>query len=310
MDPRSLRPRLPDATARVLAATSRGPVARAAARVLVAGEEPADAARVTATLHERGHRVSWLPLWRPATSPDDIISAAQASTEALTLLGGLGGEMPGLAPDLTLDVAAFGVLAPDVTPGILLSALREVGQASRNAGVTLTLTIRDARLIEAVQVLGDELRQDFPEVGIVWPTRLRQAPGDVHDLATPGRRVRLTTERLDAAIGMTSARESGNAFVDLAKLLLEGGAHVEFDTDVALLVDLARSLVQQHGADAELVAPLGTQQASPNVAQPSSALPSRVVVPFGPQQTAYVADLFAARPSVAVSLATVLRRKG
>ena len=304
MDPRSLTPRLPVATSRVLALTSRGPIARAASKVLVAGESVDDAIRVTGEVVVGGQRVSWMPLLTHAASPDDIITARQETIGALNWLAAAGTE----APDLTLDVATFGVLAPDVTPGILLNALREVGQAARNAGVTLTLTIPDAALIEAVHVLGHELRQDFPEVGIVLPTRLRRLPTEVSDLAREGQRVRLSTGRLDAAIGLTSARESGAAFVDITKQLLAGGAQVSFDTDDALLLDIVGSLVQRYGAEgAEVIAPLGTQSARQ---REIDTLATRVLVPYGPRWAEYVANLVAARPSLALSLPNPIRRKG
>ena len=304
MDPRSLTPRLPVATSRVLALTSRGPIARAASKVLVAGESVDDAIRVTGEVVVGGQRVSWMPLLTHAASPDDIITARQETIGALNWLAAAGTE----APDLTLDVATFGVLAPDVTPGILLNALREVGQAARNAGVSLTLTIADAALVEAVHVLGHELRQDFPEVGIVLPTRLRRLPTEVSDLAREGQRVRLATGRLDAAIGLTSARESGAAFVDITKQLLAGGAQVSFDTDDALLLDIVGSLVQRYGADgAEVIAPLGTQSARQ---REIGTLATRVLVPYGPRWAEYVANLVAARPSLALSLPNPIRRKG
>lgn len=303
MDPRSLTPRLPDATSRVVAATSRGPIARAASKVLVAGESVDDAIRVTGDLVERGQRVSWMPLLPHAMSPDDIITARQETIGALNWLSAAHTE----APDVTLDVAIFGVLAPDVTPGVLLNSMREVGQAARNAGVSLTLTIADATLNEAVYVLGNELRQDFPEVGIVLPTRLRRLPCDVSDLARDGQRVRLSTGRLDAAIGTTSARESGTAFVDIAKTLLAGGARVSLDTDDALLLDIAGSLVQRYDAkDAEVIAPLGTQ--TPRQ-RDTEGLATRVLVPYGPRWAQYVASLVAARPSLALTLPNPIRRK-
>ena len=304
MDPRSLTPRLPVATSRVLALTSRGPIARAASKVLVAGESVDDAIRVTGEVVVGGQRVSWMPLLTHAASPDDIITARQETIGALNWLAAAGTE----APDLTLDVATFGVLAPDVTPGILLNALREVGQAARNAGVSLTLTIPDTALIEAVHVLGHELRQDFPEVGIVLPTRLRRLPTEVSDLAREGQRVRLATGRLDAAIGLTSARESGAAFVDITKQLLAGGAQVSVDTDDALLLDIVGSLVQRYGAEgAEVIAPLGTQSARQ---REIDTLATRVLVPYGPRWAEYVANLVAARPSLALSLPNPTRRKG
>lgn len=304
MDPRSLTPRLPDATSRVVAATSRGPIARAASKVLVAGESVDDAIRVTGELLERRQRVSWMPLLPYALSPDDIITARQEVTGALEWLAAAHTE----APDLTLDVGVFGVLAPDVTPGILLNSMREVGQAARNAGVSLTLTIADATLIEAVYVLGNELRQDFPEVGIVLPTRLRRLPFDVGELARPGQRVRLSTGRLDAALGTTSARESGTSYVEITKRLLAGGARLCFDTDDALLLDISGSLVHRFaGPDAEIIAPLGTQTSRQREIE---GLATRVLVPYGPRWAPYIAGLVAARPSLTLTLPNPLRRKG
>lgn len=305
MDPRSLSPRLgalPDATARVAVIATRGPLSRAAARLLVAGDTVDDAARVTGELTGSGQRVSWMPLLRPATSPDDILTARGVIAAAMERLAGTGSK----APDLTLDLGAFGVLADDVTPGILLASLRELGQAARNSGVSLTLTIVEAAFIEAVYMIGHELRQDFPEVGIVLPTRLRRAPGDLDDLAKPGQRVRLTTGRLDAAIGTTSARDSGNAFVEITKRLIAEGAQVGFETDDALLLDIAGSLVQRHGVDAEVVAPLGAQSAKQ---RETPGLAPRVVVPYGPHWSSYLTHLATARPGLALSLTNPVRRK-
>lgn len=305
MDPKALRPDLPGATSRLIGAASRGPMARMAARTLVAGSDVAAATVATAGLREDGHRISWMPLIETVTTVEGILAARDEVFEALGALG----ECGGVRPDLTLDIGVFGVLADDVSPTLLLTALRDIGQRSRNTGVTVTLTVSDAALSEAVFVLGDELRQDFPEVGVVVPTRLRRVSEDIAGQAKPGNRVRVTTERLDAALGTTSARESGNAFVDSVKTLLRAGAQVGLDTDDALLLDVAVALVQRHeDADAEVVAPLGTVTARQRDAA-RQGVPTRVVVPYGPAWARYVSTTMAARPSLALALPNPIRRR-
>ena len=309
----SFGPRLPAATSKVVSAASRGPIARAAAKSLVAGESIDDAIRLTDELTSAAagtaaespdgqSRISWRPLLVPPASTDDLLTVQADTIGAVSALAATGAP----SPDLTIDVGTFGVFADDVSGGVLINSLREVGQAARNAGVTLTLTVTDPLYIQAVYVLGDELRQDFPETGIVLPTRLRGASDDLSDLATNGRRVRLTTERLDAALGMTSARESGNAFVDITKALLDAQAVTAFDTDDALLLDIAASLVRRHDAQgAEVVTPLGVTAPTHH----DDAFARRVVVPYGPMWSTYVASALAGRPSLALTLPNPVRRR-
>ena len=134
----------------------------------------------------------------------------------------------------------------------------------------------------------------------------RGAQDDLSALATSGRRVRLSTERLDAALGLTSARESGNAFVDITKALLDAGAVTAFDTDDALLLDIAASLVRRHDAQGtEVVAPLGVTLPAGH----DDVLARRVVVPYGTTWAAYVARMLAAHPSLALSLTNPARRR-
>ena len=303
--PSAFRPSLPAATSRVLSVASRGPIARAAAKMLVAGADTADAVRASQTARAAGHEVAWLPLAAVAHTPDDLVATKDAYLTALDELAQFSDDAPA---DLTIDLATFGVLSHDVRPELLLGSLRELGQRARNRGVTLTLTISEPAVIEAVYVIAQELRQDFPEVGLVFPTRLRRGSEDVVEQARPGHRVRLTTARLDAAIGMTSARESGNAFVDAAKQLLQADAVVGFETDDVLLLDIAASLTKRYEASAEVVAPLGTVTLRQE-ALAADGLRTRIVIPYGPAADDYVAATMAAHPSLALSLSNPLKRR-
>lgn len=298
----------PEATTRVVSMASRGPIARVAAKTLVAGEQLVDAMRVSRGLRAEGLEVGWLPLPKTAHTPDDIIATKDSYLAAMEELAQFAGERPA---DLTIDLASFGVLSHDVRPELLIASLRELGQKARNTGVTLTLTIAEPAVVEAAYVLAAELRQDFPEVGVVLPTRLRSGKDDVADQARPGNRVRLSTVRMDAALGMTSARESGNAFVDAAKELLQAGAHVGFDTDDVLLLDICASLVERYDAQGEVVAPLGTLT-DRQLRMKEHGCPVRVLVPYGPAGTHYVTRTFAQRPSLPLALTKLnnpLRRR-
>lgn len=306
MDQFPLRAALPSATSRVISVASRGPIARAAAKVLTAGSQVADAVRVSKKYADQGMAIAWRPLPKAARTPAEIVAIKDALCAAMDELAQF--NTPQVPADLTIDVATFGILAEGVRPDVLIASLRELGQKSRNTGVTLTLTISEPALIEAVYVLAAELRQDFPEVGVVVPTRLRRGADDIVDQARPGHRVRLDTGRLDAAIGLTSARESGNAFVDASKQLLQAGAHVGFDTDEALLLDISASLVERFEASAEVVAALGTLTPQQQ-AMREHGWNVRVVVPYGDTASDYVAAALTKHPSLAISLSNPLRRR-
>ena len=300
-----LRAALPVATSRVLSAASRGPIARAAAKTLTAGETLDEALTACRQAQEAGYAVALRPLLDVAHTPDDIVATRDAFATAMDELASFNTPAPA---DLTIDLAQFGVLSHDVRPELLIAALRELGQKSRNTGVTITLTVSEPAVVEAVYVLAAELRQDFPEVGVVVPARLRRGADDIAEQAKPGYRVRLDFGRLDAAIGLTSARESGNAYVDAAKQLLRAGARVEFDTDDALLLDISASLAERFETPAEVVGPWGTLTTRQKQVS-EHGMDLRVLIPYGPQQGSYVAALMAARPSLAVSVPNLFRRR-
>lgn len=304
MDASALRRGLPNATTRVLAATSRGPLARAAARVLVPGDDLAAVARATDVHAEAGRAVSWMPLMKPAEAADDILTARDSAIAAVTALAASGAA----SPDLTLDVGHFGVFGEDVTAGLLVVSLRDVARAARNAGVALTLTVADSAYIEAVYVIAHELRQDFPEVGIVLPTRLRSIAQDVAEQTAAATRVRLSTARLDPSIGTTSSRESGEAFVDVTKRLLSSGVQLGFESDDMLLLDIAASLVSAASGGAEVVVPYGTSSGRMEELG-RTGLATRIVIPYGTHPFDYIAALVTARPSLAVSLSNPMRKK-
>lgn len=302
-DSARIRSALPSATSKVLASASRGPIARAAAKALVAGSTRADAIERSEELAADGHRISWLPLLDAIDNVGEMARVRDEFLHAMDDLAALGTPKP----DLTIDLASFGILDIEVPALDLITALRELGQHARNVGVTLTLTISNAAAIEAVYVLAQELRQDFPEVGVVIPTRLRRGHEELIEATRPGNRVRLTTARLDPAIGHTSARHSGNAFVDAAKQLLRSGAQVSFETDDVLLLDIAHALVERFdGQEAEVLTPLGTQTKRAG----QGPLASRILVPYGEESGAYVATLVASRPSIALHVPNPMRRRG
>ena len=302
-EPLSFRSALPGATSKVLAAMSRGPIVRAASKTLVAGPERADATLRSREISAQGHLLAWRPILDEAQSAAQLPSVRDELFAAMDDLAALGTERP----DLTLDLACFGVLSYDIPAPTLIAALRELGQHARNAGVTLTLTVSNPFALEAVYLLAAELRQDFPEVGTIMPTRLRRGLEDALEATRPGDRVRLTTARLDPAVGLTAARESGNAFVDIAKHLLQAGAHVGLETDDVLYIDIFKALVERFDAErCEVVAPLGAQGTLPASAHD---LDVRVIVPYGTRVQPYVENLVAGRPSLAVRLPNPMRRR-
>lgn len=100
----SFGPRLPAATSKVVSAASRGPIARAAAKSLVAGESIDDAIRLTDELTsaaaattaespDEHPRISWRPLLVPPASTDDLLTVQADTIGAVSALAATGAPL-------------------------------------------------------------------------------------------------------------------------------------------------------------------------------------------------------------------------
>ena len=92
--------------------------------------------------------------------------------------------------EVSLKLTALGL---ELTDGhaIALDHARRICQAAANAGTTVTLDMEDHTTTDATLEILNNLRQDFPWVGVAIQAYLHRSEGDCLDLATAGSRVLL-----------------------------------------------------------------------------------------------------------------------
>lgn len=288
-------------------------------RRFVAGPDGSAGLDVAAVLLGKGRLVSLAMLTPSPAGPEEVADRiagyhallAEIAARGLTGTGGLAG--PG-GLDLTLAVSRLGfddavAAAPQSRDWrAVLGRARSICQAATNAGTTVTVEAEALAWAEATHLIVDDLRQDFPDVGVCVPAAWRRTEGDAVDLAHRGGRVRLVRGATIPEAGYLAGRgEIDRAYVRVMRILLEGQSRPGLFTHdprilaiaEALAVRLGRSGRTGHGM--EYVMRYGVRTETQIVIADRGDR-MRVLVPFGPDWYPYVVQRLADQPRQLVDL--------
>ncbi|MEY9962095.1 proline dehydrogenase [Streptacidiphilus sp. MAP12-16] len=222
------------------------PVSRALVERFIAGEDREAAVRVTDELIVRGLHVSVDYLGEDTT---DQARADAVRDEYTALLARLGAAGIGRRAEVSVKLSALGAnLGPDGREAALDRA-REVCEAARSAGTTVTLDMEDHTTSDDTLAATAELRVDFPWVGVVLQSYLRRTEGDCRELLHSGSRVRLVKGAYaePETVAFRDKLEVDRSYVRCLRLLMEGHGYPMVATHDPRLIEIAGALAVRAG---------------------------------------------------------------
>jgi len=278
------------------------PVSAGIVTSYVAGEETADAVRVTKELVGQGLATTIDYLGEDTT---DAAQAEATVTAYLELLQALHEAGLATSAEVSVKLSAIGQYLPaaEAPAGgarVALENARRICRAAANVGTTVTLDMEDHTTTDATLHTLRELRQDFPGTGAVLQAYLRRTEADCHRLAAEGSRVRLCKGAYDEPeeVAFTDRLEVDRSYVRCLRVLLEGEGYPMIATHDPRMIAIARHLVDETGREPgtyEFQMLYGIRpQEQTRLASLGETV--RVYVPYGGEWYGYLMRRLAERP--------------
>ena len=276
----------------------KAPVSRGVVARFIAGDQIADAVRVTRELVDDGLAVTIDYLGEDTI---DRSQAGAATTEYLNLIGALKeGELADRA-EVSVKLSAMGQALPGDGEKIALDNAGHICQAAVDAGTTVTVDMEDHTTTDSTLSLLHELRKDFPTTGVAIQSYLYRSEEDCKALAHPGSRVRICkgAYREPATVAYQDGRDVDRSFVRCMKVLFAGGGFPMVATHDPRLIEIAGSLAARYRREPgsyEYQMLYGTR---PNeqlrLARAGESV--RVYLPYGKDWYGYMVRRLAERPA-------------
>ncbi|HSI93620.1 MAG TPA: proline dehydrogenase family protein [Jiangellaceae bacterium] len=276
----------------------KAPVSRGVVARFIAGDQIADAVRVTRELVDDGLAVTIDYLGEDTI---DRSQAGAATTEYLNLIGALKeGELADRA-EVSVKLSAVGQALPGDGEKIALDNAGHICQAAVDAGTTVTVDMEDHTTTDSTLSLLHELRKDFPTTGVAIQSYLYRSEEDCKALAHPGSRVRICkgAYREPATVAYQDGRDVDRSFVRCMKVLFAGGGFPMVATHDPRLIEIAGSLAARYRREPgsyEYQMLYGTR---PNeqlrLARAGESV--RVYLPYGKDWYGYMVRRLAERPA-------------
>lgn len=226
-----------------------------------------------------------------------------------TLLARLADE--GLAPrvEVSVKLSALGQSLPRDAEKIALDHARQVCEAARAAGTTVTVDMEGHATTDSTLGIVRDLRMDHPWVGSVLQAGLRRTEGDCRDLAGPGSRVRLCKGAYDepASVAFRERAELDRSFVRCLKVLMAGEGLPMVATHDPVLIDIARHLGRDRPYELQMLH--GVRPAAQR-ALAAEGEDVRVYLPYGTEWYGYFVRRLAERPANLTFFARSLLTRG
>lgn len=215
-------------------------------RAFVAGDDLDDAITATRRLVGQGLCVTVSHLGEDTTTREE----ADRSTQAyLDLLDRLRKEKLATRAEVSIKPTAIGQGLRDGNTGDTLENARVICIAARTAGTTVTVDMEDHTTTDATLAMAAELRQDYPDTGVVVQSYLRRTENDCRDLARMSARVRLVKGAYSESgpDAYTRAADIDKSYVRCLKILMNGGGYPMIATHDKRLIEIAETLALQAG---------------------------------------------------------------
>ncbi len=252
---------------------------------------------------------------------EDTTERAQAETtvEAYrVLLRRLADEGLAERAEVSVKLSALGQSLPRDADKIALEHARQVCEAARSAGTTVTVDMEDHTTTDSTLGIVRDLRLDHPWVGAVVQAQLLRTEADCRDLAGPGSRVRLCKGAYaePASVAHTDRAEVDRAFVRCLKILMAGRGLPMVATHDPVLIDIARHLARS-GEPGEGSPPRAYEIQMLHGVRPRAQVELaalgetvRVYLPYGTEWYGYFVRRLAERPANLAFFARSLLTRG
>lgn len=248
-------------------------------------------------------------------------SRADAVVDAYrVLLRRLGDEGLAERVEVSVKLSALGQSLPRDADKIALDNARQVCEAARAVGTTVTVDMEGHTTTDATLGTVRDLRVDHPWVGAVVQAQLRRTEADCRDLSGPGSRVRLCKGAYDepASVAFRDSADVDRSFVRCLKVLMAGEGLPMVATHDPVLVDIARHLGRSaggarsgaaRGRDYEIQMLHGVRpRAQVELAREGETV--RVYLPYGTEWYGYFVRRLAERPANLAFFARSLLTRG
>lgn len=279
-------------------------------RAFVAGDQLQDAVAATRRLVDQGLSVTVSHLGEDTTSREQ----ADRSTRAyVDLLDRLRREKLATRTEVSIKPTSIGQGLTGHSTDETLENARVICIAARTAGTTVTVDMEDHTTTDATLTMAAELRQDYPDTGVVVQSYLRRTESDCRDLAQTPARVRLVkgaySESGPEAYGRGS--EIDKSFVRCLKILINGAGYPMIASHDRRLIKIAETLALQAGrapGDLEFQFLYGIGQPEQRRLL-AAGHTVRVYLPYGIDWYGYLVRRLAERPGNVALLARGIARR-
>jgi proline dehydrogenase len=225
------------------------------------------------------------------------------------LLHRLGDEGLAERVEVSVKLSALGQSLPRDADEVALDNARQVCEAARAVGTTVTVDMEGHTTTDATLGTVRDLRVDHPWVGAVLQAQLKRTEADCRDLSGPGSRVRLCKGAYDepASVAFRDSAEVDRSFVRCLKVLMAGEGLPMVATHDPVLIDIARHLGR--GRDHEIQMLHGVRpRAQVELAREGETV--RVYLPYGTEWYGYFVRRLAERPANLAFFARSLLTRG
>jgi proline dehydrogenase len=225
------------------------------------------------------------------------------------LLGRLGDEGLAGRVEVSVKLSGLGQSLPRDADQVALDNARQVCEAARAVGTTVTVDMEGHATTDATLGTVRDLRVDHPWVGAVLQAQLRRTEADCRELAGPGSRVRLCKGAYDepASVAFRDRAEVDRSFVRCLKVLMAGEGLPMVATHDPVLIDIARHLGRKRPYEIQMlhgVRPRAQQELA------AAGETVRVYLPYGTEWYGYFVRRLAERPANLAFFARSLLTRG
>lgn len=221
------------------------PPTRAVVRRFIAGDTIADGLAAAQQLAVDGLVASIDVLGEDVTDP---AQAERATQSYLDLLAGVPAAGLVGSLDVSLKLTSLGAALPGGTEAAYRNA-RRICEAAVAVGATVTVDAEDHTTLDRMHGVVDQLREDFPTLGLVLQTMLFRTSLDFQRYTGPGSRVRLCKGAYDepASVAWQGREQVSAAYVAGARALFNGQGYPMLATHDPELITATLVLAAETG---------------------------------------------------------------
>lgn len=227
---------------------SAAPPTRAVVKRFIAGETVADGLAAAQSLADDGLFATIDVLGEDTTEPGQ----ADAATSAyLDLLAGIPAAGLTGSVDVSLKLSSLGAALPGGAE-IAYTNARKICEAASAVGASVTVDAEDHTTLDRMHAVVDQLRTDFPGVGVVVQAMLLRTPADVQRFSSQGARVRLCKGAYDepAEVALRQPEQVSTAYVAASRTLFHGDGYPMLATHDPEMIAAAEVLAGEAGRSA------------------------------------------------------------